>query len=71
MENREDFDAAWDQIKQTAPDTFVQYLEETWMKDEVVAMWSAVYRGSRSIFEMCDTNMLVEAYVIYLSPSIC
>ncbi|KAJ7322986.1 hypothetical protein DFH08DRAFT_635487, partial [Mycena albidolilacea] len=32
------------------------------MKDEVVAMWSTVYRGSRSIFEMCDTNMLVEAW---------
>ncbi|KAJ7331319.1 hypothetical protein DFH08DRAFT_966340 [Mycena albidolilacea] len=39
MENWEDFNAAWDQIKWTAPDTFVQYLEETWMKDEVVAMW--------------------------------
>jgi hypothetical protein len=64
MENQEDFDAAWDQIKQTAPDTFVEYLKETWMKDEVVAMWSAVYRSSRSIFEMCDTNMLVEADVI-------
>ncbi|KAJ7310951.1 hypothetical protein DFH08DRAFT_636334, partial [Mycena albidolilacea] len=38
------------------------YLVGTWMKDEVKQMWSAVYRGSRSIFKMCDTNMLVEAW---------
>ncbi|KAJ7233803.1 hypothetical protein C8J57DRAFT_1090296 [Mycena rebaudengoi] len=32
------------------------------MTEQVVRMWSAVYRTSHSIFEACDTNMLVEAW---------
>ena len=30
-------------------------------------MWSKVVRKNRSIFEEGDTNMLIEAYVTYLS----
>ncbi|KAJ7243521.1 hypothetical protein C8J57DRAFT_1034711, partial [Mycena rebaudengoi] len=45
-----------------APEGFAEYLKQYWMSDRVVRMWFAVYRTSRSIFEACDTNMLVEAW---------
>ncbi|KAF8213037.1 hypothetical protein K438DRAFT_2168168, partial [Mycena galopus ATCC 62051] len=45
-----------------APAAFTTYLKGTWMKNEVVFMWSGVYRTRRSIFVLCDTNMLVEAW---------
>ncbi|KAJ7029404.1 hypothetical protein C8F04DRAFT_879960, partial [Mycena alexandri] len=43
-----------------APKSIRDYLETFYMP--VVHMWSAVYRSDRSIFETCDTNMLVEAW---------
>ncbi|KAJ6490438.1 hypothetical protein DFH09DRAFT_843901, partial [Mycena vulgaris] len=45
-----------------APFGFVKYLKTYWMADATVKMWSAVYRTPRSIFEDCDTNMLIEAW---------
>ncbi|KAJ7468310.1 hypothetical protein B0H11DRAFT_1645644, partial [Mycena galericulata] len=45
-----------------APQGFVQYLMDYWMREDVVKMWSAVFRTSRSIFENCNTNMLIEAW---------
>ncbi|KAJ7140308.1 hypothetical protein C8R43DRAFT_1201380, partial [Mycena crocata] len=38
----------------------VEYLQSYWMG--VVHMWSAVFCADRSIFELGDTNMLVEAW---------
>jgi hypothetical protein len=32
-----------------------------WLNE--VNLWSAVYRKDRTVFEISDTNMLVEAYV--------
>ncbi|KAJ7871039.1 hypothetical protein B0H13DRAFT_1569692, partial [Mycena leptocephala] len=46
-----------------APDSVIEYLEEYYLKEETLKMWSAVYRKDRNVFELCDTNMLVEAYV--------
>ncbi|KAJ7744260.1 hypothetical protein DFH07DRAFT_723192, partial [Mycena maculata] len=43
-----------------APDSIVTYLETYWMKE--VELWSAVFRADRLIFELSDTNMLVEAW---------
>ncbi|KAJ7740846.1 hypothetical protein B0H16DRAFT_1324200 [Mycena metata] len=45
-----------------APKTFKDYLIRYWMPDRVLRMWSAVYCMPRSIFEACDTNMLIEAW---------
>ncbi|KAJ7290633.1 hypothetical protein C8J57DRAFT_973202, partial [Mycena rebaudengoi] len=45
-----------------APEDFIEYLRRYWMPEHVVKMWSAVFRTSRSIFEDCDTNMLIEAW---------
>ncbi|KAJ7210953.1 hypothetical protein C8J57DRAFT_1011864, partial [Mycena rebaudengoi] len=45
-----------------APEGFVKYLEQYWMSPQVVKMWSAVHRTPRTIFELCDTNMLIEAW---------
>jgi hypothetical protein len=67
MDNKEEFEAAWAEVQQMAPPNFMSYLVGTWMKDEVKQMWLVVYRGSCNIFEMCNTNMLVEVHVVYLS----
>ncbi|KAJ7924037.1 hypothetical protein B0H13DRAFT_1549117, partial [Mycena leptocephala] len=45
-----------------APQGFVEYLTKYWMPEHIIKMWSAVYRKGRSIFEICDTNMLIEAW---------
>ncbi|KAF7372423.1 SWIM-type domain-containing protein [Mycena venus] len=57
-----EFDATWTKIRSMAPQGFIQYLERYWMPEHVVRMWSAVFRTGRSIFEDCDTNMLIEAW---------
>ncbi|KAJ6496885.1 hypothetical protein DFH09DRAFT_945727 [Mycena vulgaris] len=56
------FNAAWVVIQEIAPAGFVEYLTRYWMPQATVKMWSAVYRTPRSIFEDCDTNMLIEAW---------
>ncbi|VDC03482.1 unnamed protein product [Peniophora sp. CBMAI 1063] len=63
------FRARWEEIKLRAPPYFVTYLEQNWLGQSTKTlgvdwevMWSAVYRQDRSIFEQCDTNMLIEAY---------
>jgi len=61
INNTQDFDATWVEIQALAPADFLAYLMEYWMPPKYVAMWSAVYRQGRSIFEISDTNMLVEA----------
>jgi MULE transposase domain len=62
-----EFDRLWDEISSdpSVPQSVVKYLTVEWMP--VVHMWSKVMRKNRSIFEEGDTNMLIEAYVIYLS----
>ncbi|KAJ7301636.1 hypothetical protein DFH08DRAFT_641895, partial [Mycena albidolilacea] len=45
-----------------APDSIIQYLEEYYMGEATLKMWSAVYRKDRNVFELGDTNMLVEAW---------
>ncbi|KAH6876472.1 hypothetical protein BKA70DRAFT_1478441 [Coprinopsis sp. MPI-PUGE-AT-0042] len=45
-----------------AGSSIIEYLEKNWLAPEVRAMWSAVYRTERNIFQDCDTNMLLEAW---------
>jgi hypothetical protein len=45
------------------PQTFVEYMALVWIPRK--KMWSNVYRKDQSIFKEDDTNMLIEAYVIY------
>ncbi|KAJ7104928.1 hypothetical protein C8R44DRAFT_528056, partial [Mycena epipterygia] len=49
-----------------APDSVIRYLEKNYLDDQTIRLWSAVYRKDRSIFELCDTNMLVEAWHLVL-----
>ncbi|KAJ7154347.1 hypothetical protein C8R43DRAFT_885158 [Mycena crocata] len=58
--DQDEFDACWAEIRSLAPPSVVTYLEEHWMK--VVELWSAVFRLDRTIFDLGDTNMLVEAW---------
>jgi hypothetical protein len=59
-----EFHAVWDKIKATAPHDFTTYLTNYWMPPHIIRMWSAVYHKGRSIFEICDTNMLIEACIV-------
>ncbi|KAJ7676129.1 hypothetical protein B0H17DRAFT_850267, partial [Mycena rosella] len=43
-----------------APESVVEYLRTYWMKE--VKLWSAVHHVDRTIFELGDTNMLVESW---------
>jgi hypothetical protein len=71
MTEKSEFDAAWVKIQNIAPVSFVDYLKKYWMLEKVVRMWSGLYRTERDIFEACDTNMLIEAYVLgYHLPSL-
>ncbi|KAK7034929.1 hypothetical protein R3P38DRAFT_2518623 [Favolaschia claudopus] len=54
--------SAWSKIQGIAPTEFIAYLKKHWMSERVVAMWSAVHRACRTIFEQCDTNMPIEAW---------
>ncbi|KAJ7744244.1 hypothetical protein DFH07DRAFT_693599, partial [Mycena maculata] len=44
-----------------APDSVTQYLQKNYLAPETLQMWSVVYPKDRTIFELCDTNVLVEA----------
>ncbi|KAE9386633.1 hypothetical protein BT96DRAFT_838964 [Gymnopus androsaceus JB14] len=62
------FQTVWAEVRKRASEEFADlkfliYLETTWMSETIVRMWSAMYRIDRSIFEDCDTNMLIEAYI--------
>ncbi|KLO08396.1 hypothetical protein SCHPADRAFT_815774, partial [Schizopora paradoxa] len=43
-----------------APQSVILYLEKNWMSE--TKLWSAVARRNRSIHELSDTNMLIEAW---------
>jgi hypothetical protein len=64
-EDLAEFYRLWDEISSdpSVPQSVVQYLTVEWMP--VLHMWSRVMRKNRHIFEEGDTNMLIEAYVIY------
>jgi len=55
----------WDEISTdpSAPQSVVDYLQTEWVP--VLHMWSGTARRDRSILEEGNTNMLVEAYVVY------
>ena len=55
----EAFDRQWELIKEIAPPSVRQYLETEWWAER--DLWSAVSRRDRSVYELSDTNMLVEA----------
>ena len=60
--DRAEFWQQWEQIKITAPESVIEYLQTYWMGDENIKLWSAIYRTDRNVFQLCDTNMLVEAW---------
>lgn len=62
------FDACWHEIQSIAPASVIEYLKINWLNE--TELWSAVFRQDRSIFQICDTNMLVEACVYFLHPKI-
>jgi hypothetical protein len=61
-----EFNLTWAEIFRRAKEEFsdskfYDYLHSTWMPENVVKMWSALYRCNRTIFKDCYTNMLIEA----------
>jgi hypothetical protein len=55
----EEFDQKWEAIQRLAPQSVTEYLRKEWIPDR--DLWSAVARKDRSVWELGDTNMLVEA----------
>jgi predicted 3-demethylubiquinone-9 3-methyltransferase (glyoxalase superfamily) len=64
--DKEEFDRLWREISTTRsyPKSFVEYMALHWIPDK--EKWSLAFRKDRSIFEEGDTNMLIEALVIFL-----
>jgi len=60
--HRAEFWQQWERIKILAPESVIEYLQTYWMGDENIKLWSAIYRADRNVFQLCDTNMLVEAW---------
>ncbi|KAF8134713.1 hypothetical protein K438DRAFT_1997608 [Mycena galopus ATCC 62051] len=58
--DQDEFNACWTEIQALAPPSVIEYLETYRMK--VVRLWLAIYRVDHTIFDLGDTNMLVEAW---------
>ena len=58
LTDENDFDMQWEKIKKIAPPSVIKYLEKDWLPDR--NMWSAVARSGRKVWELGDTNMLLE-----------
>jgi|ERR1700721_1442362 len=59
ISNLIDFKVQWVEIKKEGPQSVIEYLEKEWMGDH--EMWSAIARTDCVIWELRDTNMLLEA----------
>lgn len=59
--DQKEFDEMWKKMQTLALSSFLDYIKETWFP--VVAMWPAVFQVDRSIWQDCDTNMLLEVLV--------
>jgi hypothetical protein len=59
------FNRLWAEISSdpSVPQSFIDYMASARIPDK--ERWSKVYRQGLSIFEEGDTNMLIEAYVIF------
>lgn len=57
------FEAASTKILEIAPLNFLQYLQEYWLPVKYLVMWLAVYCKGHTVYELSDTNMLIEAWV--------
>ncbi|KAI5823127.1 hypothetical protein K523DRAFT_317383 [Schizophyllum commune Tattone D] len=64
MTSPAEFESTWVKIQEIAPPSVVQYLKENWMGEQ--ELWSAVYRTDRNVYQLCDTNMLAEAWHRFL-----
>ncbi|EDR06483.1 uncharacterized protein LACBIDRAFT_328884 [Laccaria bicolor S238N-H82] len=58
MTTQEEFDDCWVKIQKLAPESLTGYLRTNWLNE--TRLWSAVFRQDQTIFEICETNMLVE-----------
>jgi hypothetical protein len=58
--DHDEFNKYWIEIQNIAPPSVFDYLITYCMK--VFELWSAVFRKDRYIFELGDTNMLVESW---------
>ena len=66
-DNLAEFYKLWDEISTdpSVPESVVKYLTVEWM--QVLHLWAKVTWKNCSIFEEGDTNMLIEAYVLFFA----
>lgn len=67
LTTKAEFDACWEKIQALALESIIDYISQHWLPH--VHLWSAMYREGRTVFEQCDTNMLVEVYVCHFNCS--
>ena len=58
-----EFNSCWKKIQSLTPDSFIEYINTYWLLDHVKKLWSGIHHKNCTIFELGDTNMLVEAYI--------
>lgn len=60
-----EFQKCWAYIQELVPKSFIEYIKTYWLP--VKKLWSAIHCKNHTVFEQSDTNMLVEAWVIFIS----
>ncbi|KAJ7150787.1 hypothetical protein C8R46DRAFT_963375, partial [Mycena filopes] len=60
IQDPDEFLACWARIQELAPQSVIDYLVKTWLGEK--ELWSGVYRQNRTVYDLGDTNMLVEAW---------
>ncbi|KAF8149019.1 hypothetical protein BJ912DRAFT_870046 [Pholiota molesta] len=55
------FDIALQEIEFLAPHEFMEYFNAYWLCEPFLSMWSGVCRKNLGIYEISNTNMLIEA----------
>jgi len=61
IEDTDEFWEYWKKIKVVTPPSLIEYFESYRLGDNT-KLWSAIWRKDRTVFQECDTNMLVEAW---------
>jgi hypothetical protein len=62
IKDQTEFWEYWVKIKALAPASVIQYFKTYWLQGDNIQLWSAVYQKERTVFQECNTNMLVEAW---------
>ena len=58
------FEAVSTKILEIVPPDFLWYLQEYWLPVKYLVMWLVVYCKGRTVYELSNTNMIIEVWVL-------